>query len=58
VLKAYGDNKGGQDRSAHRRREKSQIAVTVEFSRLAALRQLGEVDRISAAPRPCGSGPV
>jgi len=58
VLKAYGDNKGGQDRSAHRRREKSQIAVTVEFSRLAALRQLGEVDRISAAPRPYGSGPV
>jgi len=45
VLKAYGDNKGGQDRGARRRREKSQIAVTVEFSRLAALRQLGKVCR-------------
>ena len=49
MLKAYGDNKGGQDRAARRRREKSQIAVTVEFSRLAALRQLGEVHR--HAPR-------
>ena len=29
MLKAYGDNKGGQDRGARRRREKSQIAAAL-----------------------------
>ncbi len=48
MLNAYGDNKGAQDRGARRRREKSQIAVTVEFSRLATLRQLGEICRHAA----------